>query len=189
MDDCLLKSGVNKLHCSMTRTVDMMLWLPATLLAWASICTFVQFLNVSLRPTKRLLINFSKIKRIVFEATHKFNGFVEILLSDYQIKQIAGRAGRYGLHGDDDPGGFTTTLHQNDIPVLRKAMAAPTKPLSQAYINATIDASKCIIDCLSPGSPSIVLIETYNFVSRLRWPYQFRVVQGREISPWRRKRC
>ncbi|KAI6046718.1 hypothetical protein EDC04DRAFT_2887558 [Pisolithus marmoratus] len=49
-----------------------------------------------------------KIKGIVFESNN-IDGYVGRPLSVPQIKQIAGRAGRYGLHGELD--GFVTTLY------------------------------------------------------------------------------
>jgi ATP-dependent RNA helicase SUPV3L1/SUV3 len=109
----------------------------------------------------------------VFEAIHKFNGIEEVQLSDSQIKQIAGRAGRFGIHGADEPVGFVATLHQNDLPVLRKALAAPIKPISCAYINASIEIGGRIVDSLPFRSPFLVLLETYKYISRTRWPFQF----------------
>ncbi|KIM87334.1 hypothetical protein PILCRDRAFT_814823 [Piloderma croceum F 1598] len=119
-----------------------------------------------------------KIKRIVFEATHKFNGIYEAQLSDSQIKQIAGRAGRFGMRGHDEPNGFVATLHQNDLPIVRKALGAPIKPLSCAYINPSNEIGGRVVDCLPFSSSSLVLLETYKYVSRTRWPFQFEVTSA-----------
>jgi len=116
----------------------------------------------------------------VFEATHKFNGIDEVQLSNSQIKQIAGRAGRFGMHGDDEPIGFVATLHQNDLPILRKALAAPIKPLSCAYIQASY--GRDVAGCLPLHSPSLVLLETFKYISRTKWPFQFQITTAaREI--------
>jgi ATP-dependent RNA helicase SUPV3L1/SUV3 len=119
-----------------------------------------------------------KIKRVVFEAVHKFSGTHDIRLSDSQLKQIAGRAGRYGLHGDGTPGGFTTTLHSQDLPVLRKAIASPIQPLSHAYINIVDWNTSDLVDCLPIRSPLLTIFETYHYVARMRWPYEMELTNS-----------
>lgn len=97
-------------------------------------------------------------------------------MSDSQIKQIAGRAGRYGLHGE--PGGFATTLHPNDLPILRKALNAPTQPLDRAYVQETMYTTAQIVHCLPLHAPTLTIREAYSYVSRLVWPYHFRLAHG-----------
>ena len=109
----------------------------------------------------------------MFEAIHKFNGVEDVQLSDSQIKQIAGRAGRFGIHGADEPVGFVATLHQNDLPILRKALAAPIKPLSCAYINAPTEIGGRVVDYLPFRPSTLALLDTYKYISRTRWPFQF----------------
>ncbi|ODO01391.1 hypothetical protein I350_06210 [Cryptococcus amylolentus CBS 6273] len=72
-----------------------------------------------------------KIKRIIFEALSKFNGKEQVPLSLMQVKQIAGRAGRFKTGADKNiatpdeapaAGGYATTLKPADLPVLRTVL-------------------------------------------------------------------
>lgn len=78
------------------------------------------------------------IKRIVFDTLTKWNGKEEITLSASQIKQIAGRAGRYGTQDKStkkaDLGGVVTTRHEHELEILRSALASPLLPITRAAI-------------------------------------------------------
>ncbi len=56
-----------------------------------------------------------------------------VYLTASQIKQIAGRAGRFGT-SSDEAGGLATTLNEGDLPVLRAALDAPVVPLTRAAV-------------------------------------------------------
>ncbi|KAG0022051.1 RNA helicase [Entomortierella chlamydospora] len=71
------------------------------------------------------------IRRIIFEAVEKFDGSVVRNLSITQIKQIAGRAGRFGT---EYAVGQATTLVQSDIPILKKALATPMIEIKDAAV-------------------------------------------------------
>ncbi|CDR99918.1 related to SUV3-ATP-dependent RNA helicase, mitochondrial [Sporisorium scitamineum] len=79
-----------------------------------------------------------RIKRVVFDTLTKWNGKEEITLSASQIKQIAGRAGRYGTQSKDtkqaDLGGIVITRHQHELEILRAALASPLLPITRASI-------------------------------------------------------
>lgn len=105
-----------------------------------------------------------KIKRIIFESMHKWNGVSEIRLPTPQIKQIAGRAGRYGVHtsptAPDDASatatttnGEATTLDEADMTILREAMAEPTVQVTQASLAATYETSRDFATLLPPDTP------------------------------------
>lgn len=65
------------------------------------------------------------VKTIVFTTLIKWDGQKEITLSDSAIRQIAGRAGRYGMH----EAGIVTALNERDLAYIREAMVTPPEPL------------------------------------------------------------
>jgi ATP-dependent RNA helicase SUPV3L1/SUV3 len=65
------------------------------------------------------------VKTVVFTTLTKFDGEKEVTLSDSATRQIAGRAGRYGLHEV----GVVTALNHQDLEHIRRALAAPPEPL------------------------------------------------------------
>lgn len=69
------------------------------------------------------------IRRMIFSTVHKYHGggakgLTELTPSS--ILQIAGRAGRFGCAFADH--GFVSTLHERDLPVVRRLIAAPSIP-------------------------------------------------------------
>ncbi|PWN53247.1 P-loop containing nucleoside triphosphate hydrolase protein [Violaceomyces palustris] len=80
-----------------------------------------------------------KIKRVIFDTTTKWNGKETVTLSSSQIKQIAGRAGRYGTNDEEgkrsEPlGGIATTKLEDELDILRQALEAPIVPIEKAAI-------------------------------------------------------
>jgi ATP-dependent RNA helicase SUPV3L1/SUV3 len=65
------------------------------------------------------------VKTIVFTTLIKWDGEKEITLSDSMIKQIAGRAGRFGLHET----GLVTALNRRDLAHIRKSLDSAAEPL------------------------------------------------------------
>ncbi|KAI6111189.1 P-loop containing nucleoside triphosphate hydrolase protein [Pisolithus sp. B1] len=111
-----------------------------------------------------------KIKRVVFEVLTKFDGYVERPLSVSQIKQIAGRAGRYGLHGE--PGGFVTTLYPEDLPRLKSALSTPPEALTYAVIDPSESWMEDVAQILHPESSIQALFEVPSYVSKVRPPFR-----------------
>ncbi|KAF7972250.1 hypothetical protein HWV62_35578 [Athelia sp. TMB] len=120
-----------------------------------------------------------KIKRIVFEAVRKFNGYEEVVLSTSQIKQIAGRAGRYGLHSE--AGGFTTTLFPNDLPILRNALDQSIPALTDAYLFSSHELNEGIVRALPSTASMLTVYEVFTHVAKMRWPYQMQKLARADI--------
>lgn len=58
------------------------------------------------------------IRRIVFATVDKFDGVEERRLTPQEVRQIAGRAGRFGIHEE----GLVTALDPRAIPLLRRSV-------------------------------------------------------------------
>ena len=122
-----------------------------------------------------------KIKRIVFETLYKWDpkSRSEVPLSMPQIKQIAGRAGRFGVHpiiplkptpGDPNPttsgtvAGEVTTLDEKDMPLLMEAMNSPIVQVKRAAFTPAFESLEAIKNLLPP---STTLSTTLGLVSDL----------------------
>ncbi|SNX86429.1 related to SUV3 - ATP-dependent RNA helicase, mitochondrial [Melanopsichium pennsylvanicum] len=85
-----------------------------------------------------------RIKRVIFDAMTKWNGKEEVTLSASQIKQIAGRAGRYGTQDkatdQADLGGIVTTRQEHELEILRAALASPLLPITKAAVQPNSEA-------------------------------------------------
>ena len=127
-----------------------------------------------------MLISHSAIKRVIFESTMKNNGteFVTLPISD--IKQIAGRAGRYKTAADavkkadgdttavveqKKTVGWCTTLEQDDLATLKEGM------------NAEPDA----IETAGLFPPSLIVERFANYFPR-GTPFSYILLRLHEIS-------
>jgi hypothetical protein len=59
------------------------------------------------------------VRRVVFSTVHKYDGIETRPLNASELQQIAGRAGRFGMH----PEGRVSTLHREDLPHVRRMLA------------------------------------------------------------------
>ena len=69
------------------------------------------------------------IRRIVFLETDKFDGIVRRPLESEEIKQIAGRAGRFGIYDE----GYVTS--ENSRKMIRAALQSDFEPIKEAVID------------------------------------------------------
>ncbi|KAF9460877.1 P-loop containing nucleoside triphosphate hydrolase protein [Collybia nuda] len=114
-----------------------------------------------------------KIRRIIFEAVSKWDGTTDRFLSVSQVKQIAGRAGRYGLHGNEEPGGFATTMCAPDLPFLRKTLDIPPNPLQYARMGPKKESFTMLANVLPPGSSTLTVHEAHAYIARLPPAYRY----------------
>ena len=91
-----------------------------------------------------------KIKRIVFSSVAKWNGSEMVAISTSQLKQIAGRAGRYGTTDEEGAGGLVTTLYSQDLPMVEEALQVPLVPITRAAIQPSSEALATIATMLPP---------------------------------------
>jgi ATP-dependent RNA helicase SUPV3L1/SUV3 len=103
----------------------------------------------------------------------KWNGKEEVPLSVSQIKQIAGRAGRFGLHEDAEAGGVATTLREDGMAALRKAIAVPMTSISCARLGEESMLTRThIVEALPPGAPLSAVLSVVRHVCAPRAPYR-----------------
>ncbi|THG95782.1 hypothetical protein EW026_g5938 [Hermanssonia centrifuga] len=113
-----------------------------------------------------------KIKRIIFEYVRKWDGTSEKLLSVSQFKQIAGRAGRYGMHSKNKPG-IVVTMQEADMPILRKALELPVEPLRYARINAAADDFIAVMQALPLGTSLSTAMQVFKYVAKMHPRYEY----------------
>ncbi|GJE88103.1 ATP-dependent RNA helicase suv3, mitochondrial [Phanerochaete sordida] len=117
-----------------------------------------------------------KIKRVVFDTTTKWNGTERVTLSLSSLKQIAGRAGRFGMHGDTDAGGEVTTLMPEDLPVVEEALRSTPQPLTYARIHPTGEQFEHVVQTLPAGTPLSTAELVFEFVSRVHPSFELNSV-------------
>ncbi|KAI9069475.1 P-loop containing nucleoside triphosphate hydrolase protein [Trametes sanguinea] len=123
-----------------------------------------------------------KIKRIVFEAVSKFDGGRMRVLSPSAIKQIAGRAGRYGLHGADTTGGVVTTLRPEDLEIVRKALTASYETIRYAYLQLTDEYFRRVVEVLPWGATQGTVGDMFHYVAKLPPQFAFQSTNGLDMA-------
>lgn len=100
------------------------------------------------------------VKRIVFLQAEKFDGVTRRLLTTAEVKQIAERAGRFGLY----PKGYVTATEEPDLAYIEERMADTEKPLTQVNlgfpqilldIDAPLDELLEIWHSVTPSDPFV----------------------------------
>ncbi|GJQ10189.1 hypothetical protein GpartN1_g1980.t1 [Galdieria partita] len=76
------------------------------------------------------------IRRVIFSSLLKFDGKEVCSLSPSQVRQIGGRAGRFGSLFPD---GLITAVNQEDLEYIRQTFSGKLAPVSQAGLFPTAD--------------------------------------------------
>ncbi|KAL1748671.1 P-loop containing nucleoside triphosphate hydrolase protein [Schizophyllum fasciatum] len=117
-----------------------------------------------------------KIGRVVFTTCRKHDGRRRVPISLSQTKQIAGRAGRYGMHGGDKPVGYVTTMEERDLDHVRSCVAANNIPIQRGGLNANGEIYRAVRAALPPGSKFDLWLDALQYTStihpRLRYTDQ-----------------
>ena len=87
------------------------------------------------------------IKRVVFTTLKKYDGAALRALAPPEARQIAGRAGRFGMGASE---GGATTMRRDTLRELRAAIDAPVVPLTKASVAPTLDQIALFLEATSP---------------------------------------
>ncbi|XP_046850999.1 ATP-dependent RNA helicase SUPV3L1, mitochondrial-like [Xenia sp. Carnegie-2017] len=118
------------------------------------------------------------IRRIVFSSLEKFDGKSMSTLSASQVKQIAGRAGRFGT---EYPSGFVTTLHEEDLVSLQELMCQGSEDLQEAGIAPTSEQVEMFSYQL-PKASLKKIFETFCGLSQLSGNYFMCNLEKRQMT-------
>ncbi|MER2252399.1 helicase-related protein [Methylorubrum podarium] len=96
-------------------------------------------------------LNLGPLKRIVFSAVRKWDGVGERALTNSEIRQIAGRAGRYGYH---DVGTVAATEATAVAPIRTALAGAPTAPAADTrfYVRPDLTAIRSVAEEMRTSS-------------------------------------
>ncbi|RDA83674.1 hypothetical protein CP532_0032 [Ophiocordyceps camponoti-leonardi (nom. inval.)] len=98
------------------------------------------------------------IRRVVFMTKSKFDGGELRDLHPYEVKQIAGRAGRYRTAANptageaEENGGWVTTMLPEDLPFIKEALDTEMPPITQAAIDAPVGVVERFATFYPPGT-------------------------------------
>ncbi|PHH71823.1 hypothetical protein CDD80_4969 [Ophiocordyceps camponoti-rufipedis] len=120
------------------------------------------------------------IKRVIFQKVEKFDGGAMRQLYSHEIKQIAGRAGRYrtslpGATAPQDNCGWVTSLYVENLKPLKKLLEAPVEPITKAYVDAPVSIVERFASFYPPGTPLSFLLLQIQSLARLSPLYDLNV--------------
>ncbi|KAG7447258.1 P-loop containing nucleoside triphosphate hydrolase protein [Guyanagaster necrorhizus] len=114
-----------------------------------------------------------KIRRIIFSDVQKYHQDTVKYLSISATKQIAGRAGRFGLHGSEVPGGLVTTLNEAHLPFLTRTMKLSIPSLKTARITPSYPSLVATVSALPLHSAMNTIYLAHAYTSKLSPTYRY----------------
>lgn len=115
------------------------------------------------------------ISRIIFSTMKKFDGIEERELTVSEIKQIAGRAGRYG---SKFPIGEVTCMDAHSLPLLHSSLKSPSPTLERAGLFPTFDLMN-MYSRLHPRSGFYEILE--HFVENAKLSASYFIADSEEM--------
>jgi len=94
------------------------------------------------------------IKTVLFSKAKKFDGIMDRNLFPSEVQQIAGRAGRYGLHEN----GYVGALHKDALRVIKKGFEKAPKKIQPPFkVMASLEHIKLVANILEENSLAEIL--------------------------------
>lgn len=120
------------------------------------------------------------IRRVIFADIEKFNGYEYEIIDTALIKQIAGRAGRYGKFEK----GLVTATDPYALDIIKRAMATKrdTRPLKRFQISPNMEAIKHISEVTGLTDISKVLNQFIAVIDNDRYFMMMDIENMKEVS-------
>ncbi|GLC71011.1 hypothetical protein PLESTF_001060700 [Pleodorina starrii] len=109
------------------------------------------------------------IRRVVFTSLHKYDGASVRPLQPSEVRQIAGRAGRFS---SPHPAGYVTCLRPSDLPALHRALAQPPEPITAACLLPSSEQLAAFA-ALHPDRPLATSLLAFAAAARLGASYVY----------------
>jgi ATP-dependent RNA helicase SUPV3L1/SUV3 len=127
-----------------------------------------------------------EVRRVVFEATNKFDGVERRMLSTSEIKQIGGRAGRYRTQrtesqadsADQDKVGLVTTMDRQDLGVVQQAFMSDAKDIPKAMLGPPAGVIEQFATFFPPDTPLSFLLLRLQETATISSMYRLHIDQA-----------
>ena len=139
-------------------------------------------------PKSHSVLKVRNIKRVVFATLEKFDSGNLRYLHPPQIKQIAGRAGRFRVGGaemgssvPDNIGGSVTVIRKGDLRLLREGISTPNPELTHAMLWPPWKVFERFAQEFPEGTPLATMISQFAEIGRTSPHYRI-VESGDQVT-------